>query len=80
MQTHPDDQYVHLLEEKPTPGIIILPQGKVLPPTSIPELFENLPKYLTILIFYFSIMCSKLSPNAPSQTFSALKWQHEIFI
>jgi len=26
-------------------------------------LFEKLPKCLTILTFYFSIMCSKLSPG-----------------
>lgn len=45
MQTYLDDQYIFLLEKKPTPGIIILPQGKVLPPTSIPELFENLQIY-----------------------------------
>ena len=42
MQTHPDDQHISLFEKKPTPGIIILPQGKVLPPTSIPLLIENL--------------------------------------
>jgi hypothetical protein len=42
MQTHPDDRHISLFEKKPTPGIIILPQGKVLPPTSIPEHIENL--------------------------------------
>jgi hypothetical protein len=36
MQTHPDDQHILLLEKKSTPGIIILPQGKILPQNSIP--------------------------------------------
>ena len=43
MQTHPDDQHIFLFEKKSVPGITILPQGKVLPSTSIPELIENLP-------------------------------------
>ncbi len=42
MQTHPDDQHIFLFEKKSTPGSTILPQGKVLPPTSIPVLIENL--------------------------------------
>jgi len=48
MQTHPDDQHIFLFEKKSVPGITILPQGKVLPSTSIPELIENLHKRLII--------------------------------
>jgi hypothetical protein len=64
MQTHPDDQHISLFEKKPTPGIIILPQGKVLPPTSIPLLIEN----LRVFYFnFFSTLVGGLLPANPHQ-------------